>query len=340
MSVYVDSAATGAADGTSWTDAFTTIQAAIDSLPTVMEHAVTIYVRKGASAYADNISIQQIVGKGSLTIEGEYYWSGPCAAAASPATDVFQVPDTTGIVVGDLVCIVKGNTASASGGSGAYQYYNYTTVESVDSGTQLTLVDACDWGNIDGNSYYRIVRTAISGTITVANTQAISLIGISTSSTTNVISNSVCTLSVYFASDTITCDQQSTITFTASYVHTSTYSVFIDGGSTVYQGIPGIYGSVSVFTGKPVFYVTGLSRSKIYFCIMHGIGSGARAVYSIFGSSTGVYYSTIAGPTAAPTPIGLDAEFFGSIYVYTYNNLATTPLVPATSTDPSYIRIP
>lgn len=45
--IYVDLAATGAADGTSWTDAFTTIQAAVDSMEDIIIHAYTISVRAG-----------------------------------------------------------------------------------------------------------------------------------------------------------------------------------------------------------------------------------------------------------------------------------------------------
>lgn len=45
--IYVDKEATGNADGTSWTDAFTTIQAAIDCIEDIIVHAYTIYVRDG-----------------------------------------------------------------------------------------------------------------------------------------------------------------------------------------------------------------------------------------------------------------------------------------------------
>lgn len=46
--IYVDKAATGAADGTSYADGFTTIQDAVDSMEDVIIHAYTIYIRAGA----------------------------------------------------------------------------------------------------------------------------------------------------------------------------------------------------------------------------------------------------------------------------------------------------
>lgn len=58
--IYVDKEATGAADGTSWTDAFTTIQDAVDSCPDAIAHQYTIYVRDGtkklgtADGYVEN----------------------------------------------------------------------------------------------------------------------------------------------------------------------------------------------------------------------------------------------------------------------------------------------
>jgi hypothetical protein len=51
--IYVDSAAAGANDGTSWTDAFTTIQAAFDAIPPIINHAVTVYIKRGTGTGAN-----------------------------------------------------------------------------------------------------------------------------------------------------------------------------------------------------------------------------------------------------------------------------------------------
>jgi hypothetical protein len=177
MSVYVDSAATGAADGTSWTDAFTTIQAAINSLPVVLEHAVTIYVRKGSTAYAENITIQQIVGKGSLTIRGEYYWYGECAAAATPSDTKFNLTATDGaqIAAGDSVLIRDG-----------YADYVISTVKAtVDKGSnvwEIELNNALPTGNIGTGDYYTIGKSQIVASsgigLSVANTSALEISGL------------------------------------------------------------------------------------------------------------------------------------------------------------------
>ena len=45
--IYVDKEATGAGDGTSWADAFTTIQDAVDSMEDIIIHAYTISIRDG-----------------------------------------------------------------------------------------------------------------------------------------------------------------------------------------------------------------------------------------------------------------------------------------------------
>ncbi|MFA5379490.1 MAG: hypothetical protein WC455_27280, partial [Dehalococcoidia bacterium] len=184
MSVYVDSAATGTGDGTSWTDAFTTIQAAINSLPVVLEHAVTIYIRKGASAYAENLTIQQLVGKGSLTIRGEYYWNGACAAAATPSTTKFNLTAADGaqIATGDVVLINH-----LYGANGNYTYYTFTTVAgTTDKGSnvwEIEVVDALDSGNIGTDDTYKIIKTCIAGTTVITATKSLSLRGLGLTST-------------------------------------------------------------------------------------------------------------------------------------------------------------
>lgn len=75
QSIYVDKAATGTGTGVDWTNAFTTIQAAVDSLPAIINHAVTIYIRKGSTPYRETVTVQRVIGAGSILIRGEYYWN-------------------------------------------------------------------------------------------------------------------------------------------------------------------------------------------------------------------------------------------------------------------------
>ena len=53
--IYVDAAATGAGDGTSWTDAYTTIQAAVDSAAFTSTSNATILVAE--SVYAETVTL-------------------------------------------------------------------------------------------------------------------------------------------------------------------------------------------------------------------------------------------------------------------------------------------
>ena len=175
--------------GATWETAFSTIQAAIDSLQTVLEHDITIKVRKGTTPYADDVTIQQLTGKGSLTIEGEYYWRGVCVAAASPAADVFQVTSTTNMAIGDTVVVLAGfDGVVASGGSGAYKYYLQSTIKTVDSPTQITLNNSIDWGDIDNICRYMIQKTVVNGSITITNVSSMYLEGLVVNN--NVFGNS------------------------------------------------------------------------------------------------------------------------------------------------------
>lgn len=156
MTVYVDSAAVGTGDGTSWANAFTTIQAAWDSLPTVIAHDVTIKVAEGATPYREEIAVAAKYVVASVTIEGEYYWQGNCAANVGGAGEITN-PGAFGLVnVGDKVFILDLN-----GANGRAQDYEVGLVDSIANapnriGTNLAKTPTTNW-------LYVIVRTEISG---------------------------------------------------------------------------------------------------------------------------------------------------------------------------------
>lgn len=172
QSIYVDSAATGDGTGVDWTNAFTTIQAAVNSLPAIINHAVTIYVRKGSTAYAE-ATLQRVVAAGSITIQGEYYYNSTVASAGSGAGKFNVHASHSGLVqVGDRVLMIKySGTVGASKPSDAF----LDTVASVD-GTEVTLTTRTT-DEFTTSCQYVIVRTKC-GAITVTNTDNITIQGL------------------------------------------------------------------------------------------------------------------------------------------------------------------
>jgi hypothetical protein len=341
MSVYVDSAATGTGDGTSWTDAFTTIQAAINSLPVVLEHAVTIYVRKGASEYAP-FAVQQIIGKGSLAIQGEYYWHGQCAAAATPSTTKFNVTAADGaqIEVGDIVFVTDG-----SGSTGAYKYYTHSTVKATtDKGSnvwEIEVNDALDSGNIGSGDYYTIIKTKIAGYNTIINTSPISLTGLAFISG-DTASNYA--LDLNKSTVTITsCSIQGTGNDQGVNISNSTVSTY----SSYYEG----YNYAMVFNSDRLTIGDNTSNSitcvfvagtialtapgALYIPIFRSI-INCQSGTGLSISNNGVGYIRSC-TICSGTTTGIRASMGAMATTLTLNNNATTPKDPATSTDTPHI---
>lgn len=335
MSVYVDSAATGTGDGTSWTDAFTTIQSAINSLPTVLEHAVTIYVRKGASAYAENISVQQIVGKGSLTLRGEYYWAGECAAAATPSTTKFNLTATDGaqIAAGDSVLIRDG-----------YADYVISTVKAtVDKGSnvwEIELNDALPTGNIATGDYYTICKTVISPAsgigIQITNTK-MSVLGLNFTggSSYHILALSKSDVAVGY------CILNSNVTYSmyaawSTLTYYGCYSTSQYGIAGIYHAVLNGYGSgnlegsavvnsaaVNGYNINVTFKSVGNCRYQI---LKHTSGTGVaadRLSYIVLTYVT-IMTGTVTGIKASNNSVAVRSVV---------TNYATTPLSPASSTD-------
>jgi len=356
MSVYVDKAATGAGDGTSWTDAFTTIQAAINSLPTVLEHAVTIYIRKGTTTYSETLTIQQLTGKGSLTIRGEYYWNGQCAAANTAAANKFRLTATDGanIASGDPVLITSG-----TGGSGSYKYYVFTTVSSVsDIGSnvyEVTLSASLDSGNIGTTEYYTILKTSIGGSISMSNCQSLFIIGLSITasgvdaiSATNTRINEI--HAVFGVSDrnvlSCTTEFSQFLSVTSSYLRSTSASrcaVWIQNDSLCIIGLlpprTGTAAQCCVLSSAVTNVAYGSllifqqSGGEVWNSIIECDTNGAA--FNIIRSSSCLIRScTILSATCT----GIFCATNSSAERVTINNNATTPLNPATSTDASYIK--
>lgn len=169
QSIYVDNAATGTGTGVSWTDAFTSIQAAVNSLPAIINHAVTILVRKGATPYRETVTVQRAVVSGSIEIRGEYYWNNQ-AASNSTANRLVKndSDDFTNVSVGDVVCLYKfSGTYDASYPDQSYygtvtditnRGSGYVTIamNNTAGGASATVTPTTGWK-------YVILRTEISG---------------------------------------------------------------------------------------------------------------------------------------------------------------------------------
>jgi hypothetical protein len=336
MSVYVDAAATGAGDGTSWTDAFTTIQAAIDSLSTVLEHAVTVYIRKGASAYA-GASVAQLIGKGSLVFAGEYYWNGQCATATDGASttkfNTIAHTDGANIEVGDHVLVTY-----STGGAGAYNYYILSTVKAVtDEGSnihQIELNNAADWGNIGAGSYYTIVKTEISGGIGATNSTGWSLRGVYANYmyiTRSEISDITCVIFDGAASQAIRADYNSIISgISSSYIGGANHAVMSRYLSFIYINPPQSAATACVIAQTSGAYPALYTLFSYIYCrgsIIKGTATG-YGVQSTHGSTVWVSACTITTGTGT----GIIAQDNSVVIRTTVTNSATTPLNPASST--------
>jgi hypothetical protein len=347
--IYVDAAATGVGDGTSFTDAFTTIQAAINSLPAIIDHGITIYIRKGTSAYSENVTVRSILRDGSLTLRGEYYWNGQCVAAGSAAANKFRVTaaDASNIAAGDYVLITSG-----TGGAGAYIYYVSTTVQSVSlvSGTtyEVTLAASLDSGNIGSTEYYTICKTVVSGVWTVMGTStAVSVNGLASirnAATYHTISNGATVsfnqmIVINSGGWALYATTGASVSALSSVFGSSTIGVYLESTGSA------VFGANSA-TGEFACILYGASRSitilssqgtTIDSCILHitaSNGIGVRCLYLAFAN---VFRSSIKITTGITGTTGMYSGYGSGIYAYTVSTNAATAKTPAAASDPSFI---
>jgi len=177
--IYVDSAATGAGTGVDWDNAFTTIQAAVDSLPAVINHEITIIVRKSSDSYAA-ATLQRIVGNGSITICGEYYWKNTVASAGSAAGKFNLNASDSGVQAGDKILLMK---YSGAVGSTSPDDAFIDTIASVD-GTEVTLTNRIT-DSFTTSWYYVIVRSEVAQ-INVVSSNNVYIMGLYLKNTTDI----------------------------------------------------------------------------------------------------------------------------------------------------------
>lgn len=320
QNIYVDSAATGAGTGADWTNAFTTIQAAINSLPAIISHTVSIIVRKGSTAYSESLTIKRVIGAGQIIIRGEYYWNGTNTSSKTGKIDLGS--GDTGyavraqIAAGDKVILMKySGTVNASLPSDSY----VDTVASV-SGTEVTLTTNTGVA-FDTTWAYTIVKTSLSGpsttTLTITGTPSVSLFGLDITSGTYasvyaINSRGVSITGCYLygaGSSIVTAINKSDVSISNSFVGSSANSAY------------GIYASVQSYVSLITTVITMTT-------------TGTYAINASYLSAISAQYNRIS---AAAT--GFIAQRNSFVYVGSVNdNGATTPKNPATSTDAARIE--
>lgn len=138
ITLYVYEDATGTGDGSTKANGFTSLQAAIDSVPDVAQ-TVTIIVCKGSTNYLGDTTVIQKASIKSLTIQGEYYTNESCDSNAVAGKIVDASADFSNFATGDRVVL---SHYSGTVGSSSIDDYLYTTIASVDSSTQITLASS------------------------------------------------------------------------------------------------------------------------------------------------------------------------------------------------------
>jgi hypothetical protein len=297
-------------------------------------------VRKGASAYGD-VAIQNICGKGSLTVTGEYYWRGQCTAAVTPSQTHFQLTasDASYIEVGDFIFITHSGVMGLISTVKTSTLVSGTTYDiEINTPTLATSPENTMWGNLGTGDYYNISKTTVGG-ITVTNTSPIYITGLyGDGSALTFYGTSLAKCS---------CIHQYTVFVQSpSYCEMSSWCCIsaINCGAAYNQGAtlrtqnPDIgYSCVLICTGtglKSCLRFNTGSFGWVYYCIMHSAGIG---VYADQGNCTVLL---VANAFTTGTYTGVFVNTNGIVYYHANNvNNASIPKNPATSTANPYIGV-
>jgi hypothetical protein len=341
--IYVDKAATGTGTGVNWTNAFTTIQAAVDSLPAVIAHAVTIYVRKGSTAYDETVTIQRLVGAGLITLQGEYYTNNTAVAANGTGNGKFGLNAAdTWVAAGDIVYLSKAS---------AYDII-LDTVASVD-GSEVTLTTST--ATITTDYRYVIVRTVINA-VSATSTTNLTVSGLNITTTGTCVSITGCT--VYNVTSCIVESTAGTGIAISGGSGTITGGLVYYGGGSTQSCVQVLYNAYVVLNRVGVFtnaLTTSTGRCSLLVgyesavnlntgcTIKHGASSTAFAIKASGNSYVSLNIVYIDGTSGSSIPTALWA-IGGATITYislTLGSNITTAKDPANwaaTTDGSYIQ--
>jgi hypothetical protein len=349
QSIYVDKAATGAGTGVDWANAFTTGQAAINSLPAIINHAVTIYIRKGTTPYRETITIQRSIAGGSLEIRGEYYWYNQAATNATVNRLVKAAADDfSAVEVGDVVFLMPySGTYQASSPSTSYvgtvtdvtnRASGYVTVSMGSSvtptaGWQYVIVRTQMDGSDDGTTPVRNSCFVITGATTNVLIRGLNLVrsnSFAINSTNAVLTVQNCILQACKRGITISSSQFGSVQF-CYIASTTTDSICALAqnlvGAVADSALAGVKGGASIaISGSSV------SRMSIYrnHIKNHDYAIAVAASYAYLQRNF----------IDSDNTTGIWATFGGYVADGTGNtNSATTPKNPASSTDWNFIGV-
>ena len=335
--IYVDKAAAGTADGTSWTDAFTTIQSAVDSTEKIIAHAYTIKVRAGATPYRETVELTSHLITGALDIEGEYYWQGDCEANAGGAGEITDTGAFTDVEVGDSVYLLDKNGADDRAND-----YEVCTVDDISNipnriGTDGAKTPTTKWK-------YVIVRTEVSGSddgTDDGTARDYLFTGVNIANVT--ITGFLGTFSDLDAVDVLFCK---------NWTLQNNILLDCDRGIRVrsYSGCAILY--CAVVGGTWAVNITLRSDGRVQYCVL--VGSDFGLILESMSSGTG-HHSIITTSTngimckensfcymylgfiTSAVSKGIVAYYNSAVKLLLSTNSGTTPETPAGTTEGAYI---
>lgn len=279
ITYYVYQDAVGTGDGSSYTNAFTTLQSAINAIPENLDskYSITINVRKGSTDYLGEVATLNRPGIGLITIQPEYYWYANADSNAVAGKIVDADGDFTNVVVGDRVlCVHYTGTIEAS----SIDDFFYATVSSTGSGyiqtSEATKVPTTGWKYLinqtvfDGNDSSNVILNVDRSTVNLLGIAFVNNSGNNAVVYKNASIGSISN-SIYYQTKGI-------LVTNSSKVATSNSLVYLSGLTSIYGLITATENSHITSTCNTYY---GSSTSYGYGIYLYD-GSSADATYGHF----------------------------------------------------------